>query len=95
MDHQRERLRYKEIRVQAPTSSSNRSPWFFYVPSVKHLYTIGYLKVSNQFISSWVGNTKYSLPLHPPDNKTVDFPLLLTNKHIESKGNESVDDVTD
>ena len=36
MDHLRERIGYKEIRVQAQTFSSNRSLWFFYMPSVKH-----------------------------------------------------------
>ena len=56
MDHKRERIGYKEIQVQAPRSSSNRSPWFFNVPGVKHRYTRGYLWVSNQFTSSWVGN---------------------------------------
>ena len=29
MDHYRERIGYKEIRVQAPCSSLNRYPWFF------------------------------------------------------------------
>ena len=57
MDHQRERIGYKEIRVQAPSSSSNRSPWFFNVPGVKHQHARGYLWVSNHFTSSWVGNT--------------------------------------
>ena len=61
MDHYRERKiknEFKEIRVQAPSSSSNRSPWFFNVPVVKYRYTRGYLWVSSQFTSSWEGNTK-------------------------------------
>ena len=58
MDHKRERIGYKEILVQAPGSSSNKSPWFFNVLGVKHRYTRGYLWVSNQFTSSWVGNTR-------------------------------------
>ena len=39
MDHERERIGYKEIRVQAPSSSSNISPWFFNMHGVKHRYT--------------------------------------------------------
>ena len=58
MDHKKERMRYKEIRVQALTSSSNRSPWFFNVPGVKHRYTRGYFWVSNRFTCSLVGNTR-------------------------------------
>ena len=58
MDHLRERIGYKEIRVKAPSSSSNRSPWFINVPSVKHRNTRGYLWVSNHFTSSWMGNAR-------------------------------------
>ena len=133
MDHSKERIGYKEIRVQGPSSSSNKSPWFFNsfpnkpwflrvcstrllktlwekekllvtsnfsfspqcflpfsrtfrhfhqyqivvcktfsawkslifvvwervnMPSVKHRYTQGYLWVSDQFTSSWVGNAR-------------------------------------
>ena len=36
IDHYRERLGYKEIRVQVPISSSNKSSWFFNVPGEKH-----------------------------------------------------------
>ena len=39
MDQLRERIEYKEIRVQTPSSSSNRPPWFFNVGGVKHRYT--------------------------------------------------------
>ena len=39
MDHYRETIRYREKPVQAPSSSSNRFPWFFNVPGVKHRYT--------------------------------------------------------
>ena len=58
MDQERERIGYTEIQIQAPSSSSNRSPWFFNMPSIKHRFTPGYLWVSNQFTSSWVGNTR-------------------------------------
>ena len=48
MNHEKEKNRYKEIRVQAPWFSSNISPWFFNMPGV----TQGYFWVSNHFTSS-------------------------------------------
>ena len=52
--YERKRIRYKVIGVQAPISSSSRSPWFFNVPSVQHRYTRGYLWVSNPEVASRV-----------------------------------------
>ena len=64
MDHYRARIEYKEIPVQAPSSSSNRYPWFFNVPEVKHLYTRGYLWISNLFTSSLVENRNTKINIH-------------------------------
>ena len=55
MDQWRERVAYKEIRVQAHRSSSK---WFFNVLGVKHRNTRGFHWVSDQFTSSWMGNMK-------------------------------------
>ena len=76
------------MRVQAPSSSSKRSPWFFNVPGVKHRYTPSYLWVSNQFTSSRMecelcfheSTTKYDS--RGPRNKHMDISFPVANHHL-------------